>query len=109
MPCSRSRGGGLQATPKGEVEGDLVQVHSQGVKLMGIWSRPTAKGEVEGDLAGVGGGACSQGVPGLGDAWSRGVCLVLGGGCLVETPRGLLLRAVHILLECILFHDKIYF
>ena len=59
-------------TPKGEVEGDLVQVHSQGVKLMGIWSRPTAKGEVEGDLAGVGGGACSRGVPGLGDAWSQG-------------------------------------
>ena len=37
--------GGLQATPKGEVEG--------------IRSRPTAKGEVEGDQAG---GTCSWGV-----------------------------------------------
>ena len=49
--------------PKGEVEGDLVQVHTQGGswgesgpcphprgKLRGIWSRPTPKGEVEGDL-----------------------------------------------------------
>ena len=50
-------------TLKGEVEGDLVQAHSQGGnwggsgpgrqprgKLRGIWSRPTAKGEIEGDL-----------------------------------------------------------
>ena len=46
-----------------------------------------------------GGGAWSGGggVPGpRGDAWPR-------GGCLVETPPGrLLLRAVRILLECIL-------
>ena len=75
-------------TPKGEVEGDLVQVHSQGVKLMGIWSRPTAKGEVEGDLAGVGGGACSQGVPGLGDAWSQGGVPGPGGGAWWRPPEG---------------------
>ena len=54
------------------------------------------------------GGAWSQGVPGLGGsatggwvAWSWGV--PGPGGCLVEnTPGRLLLRAVRILLECIL-------
>ena len=30
MPCSRSPGGVYRPTPKGEVEGDLVQAHSQG-------------------------------------------------------------------------------
>ena len=72
MPCSRSSGGvvlsqhalqevsqhalqqvsrGGWPTPKGEVEGDLVQAHPQPRgKLRGIWSRPTAKGEIEGDL-----------------------------------------------------------
>ena len=47
-------------------------------------------------------GVCSRG------ACSRGACS-RGGACLVATPPGrLLLRAVHILLECILvpdFHD----
>ena len=42
-------------------------------------------------------GACSRGVSSWGvPAPGR------GGGCLVETPGGLLLRAIHILLECIL-------
>ena len=51
-------------TPKGEIEGDLVQAHSQG--------------EVEGELA--------RGVPALGGACSRGcpapweVCLLQGAG-----------------------------
>ena len=76
-------------TTKGEVEGDLVQAHSQGGswggsgpgpqprgKLRGNWSRPTAKGEVEGDLPGgylVLGVACSHGglVPAPGGAWWR--------------------------------------
>ena len=56
-------GGVSRPTPKGEAEGDLVQVHTQvgswggsgsgphpRGKLRGIWSRPTPKGEVEGDL-----------------------------------------------------------
>ena len=88
---------GLQAYTQGKVEGDLVQVHTQM--------------EVEWDLArgcllpvgcacslgGVpvpreGGGACSRGeVPA-----ARG-CLPRG-----TSPRWLQLRAVHILLECIL-------
>ena len=47
-----------------------------------------------------------RGEPGLGGSWSAG-CLVGGGawsgGCLVETPPGRLpLRAVRMLLECIL-------
>ena len=46
-------------------------------------------------------------LPGGGDAWSRGLSAPGGdsvpGGYLVETPPGrLLLRAVRILLECIL-------
>ena len=72
-------------TPKGEVEGDLVQAHTQEGswggsgpgphprgELRGIWSRPTPKGAVEGDLAG--------GVPA-----PRGVS-ALGGACSVEPP-----------------------
>ena len=50
MPCSRSWGGVSRPTPKGKVEGDLVQAHSQG--------------EVEGGLPG---GGCL--VPG--GAWWR--------------------------------------
>ena len=40
--------------------------------------------------------------------WSRGPCLGGSsfGGCLVETPGRPLLRAVHILLECILVAVK---
>ena len=72
--------------------------------MRGIWSRPTPKGEVEGDLAG--GGACSRGVgvpakggvPALGVAAPGGAC---SGGC-GTPPLWLLLRAVCILLECIL-------
>ena len=54
IPCSFPR-----STPKGEVEEDLVQSHSQG--LRGVWSRPTPKGEVGGDLA--------RGLPALGGVW----------------------------------------
>ena len=65
----------------------------------------------------TGGGACSWGVPGLRGVpgWGcllQGGCLLPGGclvwwglflgGCLVETPGWLLLRAVRIPLECIL-------
>ena len=52
-----------------------------------------------------GGGAWSRGVAwsGGGVAWSRG-CMVRGGGVPGgDPPRWLLLWAVHILLECILF------
>ena len=67
-----------------------------------------------GGVPGLGGvcswGVCSQGcMPGPGGcAWSRGVCLVLGGlvsqDALRQTPleRWLLLWMVRILLECIL-------
>ena len=69
-------------TPNGEVEGDLVQAHSQGRnwggsgpgpqprgKLRGIWSRPTAKGVVKGIWSG--GCLVPGGVPGPGGAWSQ--------------------------------------
>ena len=64
-------------------------------------------------------GVClsTGGMPGAGSAWSRGVPargggLVLGGllraECLVETPPGRpLLRAVRILLECILVFEHV--
>ena len=70
MPCSRSPvGGGVypsmhsgpgphprgkwrgirsRPTPKGEIEGDQVQAHTQGGNWRGIRSRPTPKGEIEG-------------------------------------------------------------
>ena len=56
------------------------------------------------------GGSGPGGLPGPGGgAWSRGVGVPAPrggrsgpGGCLVETPRRLLLWAVRILLECIL-------
>ena len=70
MPYSRSGWGGSRPTPKGEVEGDLVQAHSQGGKLRGIWFRPHPRGKLRGICLG---GACSRG------------CLVLGE-FLVETP-----------------------
>ena len=52
-----------------------------------------------------------EGVPGLGGAYSGGVpgpgvCAWSGGVC-VETPQWLLLQAVRILLECILFTDSL--
>ena len=57
------------------------------------------------EVLGPEGGACSQGVPGPGGAWSGG-CLVLGGAWSWGMPgpgeRRLLLRTVRILLECIL-------
>ena len=62
-PRGNLRGIWSRPTPKGEVEGDLVQAHTKGGfwdgsgpvpdqkgKLRGIWSRPTPKGEVEGNL-----------------------------------------------------------
>ena len=84
QPRGKLRGIWSRPTPKGEVEGNLVQAHTQGEswgesgpgphprgKLRGIWSRPTSKGEVEGELARA-------------------------------HPWWLLLWAVHIILECIL-------
>ena len=99
-----------------EVEGDLVQAHTQGGswggsgpgphprgKLRGIWSRPTPKGEVEGDLvqAHTQGGSWGGSGPGphprgkLRGIWlggcvcSRG-CLIPGGSAPggMPTPRG---------------------
>ena len=79
-------GGVSRPTPKGEVEGDLA----------GGVSRPTPKGEVEGDLA----GGVSRPTP-RGRVPALGGCLVPGWWC-GDPPRWLLLRAVRILLECIL-------
>ena len=59
--------------------------HPRG-NLRGIWSMPTPKGELEGDLAGR--------------VLAPGGCLPRGGGD--SNPWLLLLRAVRILLECIL-------
>ena len=59
--------------PGGEIEGDQIQAHTQGGKFRGIKSRPTPKGKIQGDQD--------------------------------QTPpptEQLLLRAVRILLECIL-------
>ena len=85
-------------TPRGEIEGDQVQAHTQGGnwggsdpgphprgKLRGIRSRPTPKGEIQGDqvLANIQ----------VGNSGRSGA---------EPPPRRLLLRAVRILLECIL-------
>ena len=85
-------------TPKGEIEGDQIQVHTQGGnwmgsdpgpdprwKLRGIRSRPTPKGEIQGDQV----QANIQGE-------------IEGNQDQTPPPRRLLLRAVRILLECIL-------
>ena len=61
-----------QAHNQGGNWGDQIQAHSQGGKLRGIRSRPTAKGEIE------------------------------GGSDQTPPPWQLLLRAVRILLECVL-------
>ena len=97
-PRGKFRGsgqGGLQAhTWGGEGEGDLVQAHTQG----GSW------GGSGWGCACLGGcllwgcllwGVSAPGVSALGGAWSR------GEGC-GDPPWWLLLRAVRILLECIL-------
>ena len=95
-PCSRSPGPHLRGkwrriwsrpTAKGEVEGDLVQAHSQGGNWgESAWGVPSPRG-VPGP-----GGCLVLGVPGPGGAWSRG-CLIWGvpgpgrvpalGGCLL--------------------------
>ena len=92
--------------PSNEVWGKVIFLHLFVILFTGQVSAP---GE---GVPALGGGCLVQG-----DAWprgcacSRGGCLLLGGtcspgGCLVETPpRRLLLRAVRILLECILVHD----
>ena len=69
MACSRSPGGSWPS-PKEEVEGDLVQVHSQGVNWGGSGPGPQPRGKLR-------------------DIWSGG-CLVQGGAC----SRGCLLWGV---------------
>ena len=69
-PRGKLRGIRSRPTPKGEIEGDQIQAHTQGGNW-GIRSRPTSKGKFRG---------ISTSSP----------------------PRRLLLRAVRILLECIL-------
>ena len=86
------RGGCL--VPGGSAPGGVPV--PRGLLLGDAWSRGGST---------PGGGACSQGVPGLGDLLPGGVPGPGGRGllrgCLVETPRRVLLRAVRILLECI--------
>ena len=67
-PGGKLRGIRSRPTPKGEIEGDQIQAHTQGGKLTGIRSRPTPTPR--------------------------------------PTHKQLLLRAVHILLECILVQYK---
>ena len=91
-PRGKLRGIWSRPTPKWEVEGDLVQAHTQEGSWGGSGPGPHPRGEVEGDLA--------RGVPGVRGACSGGACFRLG----VETPPPwrLLLRVVRILLEYIL-------
>ena len=88
-----SGGGDSRSTPKGEVEGDLVQAHNQG----GSWGGSGQRG------ASGGGVSAPGGMP------APGGCLLRGG----DPPWRLLLRAVRILLECILvswdFRNKFNF
>ena len=83
MPCSRSWGVS-RSTPKGEVEGDLVQAQSQGRS----WGRSVWGLAALGGLPALG-GTCCRGVPALRGVWR-------------PPPWQLLLWAVRILLECIL-------
>ena len=91
MPCSRSPGGSpgpyprgklrgiwSRPTPKGEVEGDLVQAHTQGGSWWGSGPGPHSRGNLRG-IWPVG-GACSR--------WGAcsGRYLLLGGG--VSAPGG---------------------
>ena len=47
-PMGKLRGIRSRPTPKGEIEGDQIQAHTQGGKLRGIRSRPTPKGKLRG-------------------------------------------------------------
>ena len=127
MPCSRSPGWGCYPSmpcrfpgphPVGGVEGDLaggvswsiIKGEVEGLSGWGVYM-PTTKGEVEGDLAwgspgphprgklrGIWPGGSPGPQPGM--VCSKGGCLLCGD---VEiSPWWLLLRAVRILLECIL-------
>ena len=49
-PRGKLRGIRSRPTPKGEIEGDQIQAHTQGGNWGGIRSRPAPKGEIEGDL-----------------------------------------------------------
>ena len=103
---------GLQATPRGEVEGSGLggspdphlggfQAHTQGV------SRPTPRGNLQAHTWG-GLQAHTQGEGFQTQTWGGGLSRPTPGGisqhALRQTmpPRRLLLRAVRILLECIL-------
>ena len=93
MPCSRSPGGGSPGPqPRG--------------KLRGSGPGPQPRGKLKGSGLGVG-VVCPRGrgrvpAPGV-SAW--GVSALEGG--VWRPPRQLLLRAVRILLECILVHNSL--
>ena len=78
-------------------------------RVGGAWSGGVLPGEVPGlggcaprGVPSLGMCAWSGGVPGLGGVPGPGGVCSWGGWCLVENPLRLLLRAVRILLECIL-------
>ena len=80
------------------LHGVCDSVHGGGAWSRGVcsWRGVPAPGWVSAP-----GGGCL--VPGGGGAWSKGGgCLLPGGGAWWRPPRRLLLRAVCILLECIL-------
>ena len=94
-PRGKLRGSGQgkgvsRPTPKGEVEGDLVQAHSQGGNWGGSGPSPHPRWKLRGIWLGGGcllwwGGACSGGCLLQGDASSRGGYLL--PGCVCGDPR----------------------
>ena len=95
-------GGGCYPTPKGKVEGDLVQTHSQGGSWGGSGPGPHPRGKLRGIWLG---GCLLWGGSALGYACSGGGGACSGGRCGDPLWR-LLLWAVRILLECILVSCK---
>ena len=91
-------GGSPGPQPRGKLRGESGPGPQPRWKLRGIWSRPTTKGEVEGDLvqAHTQGGSWEGSGPGP-HPWGK-----LRGKWPASPLRWLLLRAVRILLECIL-------
>ena len=93
------QGGVSRPTPKGEVEGDLVQAHSQGEVDRGSGPGPHQRGKLRGIWpGGVPAPTVGDSLKSSGGATAPGGCLLMGG---VETPRdGYCCGQYVILLEC---------
>ena len=114
---AHTKGGKLRGirsrpTAKGEIEGDQIQAHTQGGNSGGFRSRPTPKGEIQEDQIQVHtqGGNSGESDPGPHPRGKfRGIRPrptskgeIQGDQDQTPPPEQLLLRAVRILLECIL-------